>query len=71
MNLKKYEYKIVEATRKGKWQSEIDVDANEDILIGLGLEGWELIQVSPHVQNNGLTAYLYYLKRELPPEDLV
>jgi hypothetical protein len=71
MNLKKYEYKIVEATAKSKWQGEMDIDANENILIGLGLDGWELVQVYEHQLNNGLKSTLFFFKRELPPEDLV
>lgn len=71
MNLKKYEYKIVEATPKSKWQSEMDINANENILIGLGLDGWELVQVCEQQLNNGLKGTLFFLKRELPPEDLV
>lgn len=71
MSIKRYEYKIVRATPKSKWQSEIDIDANESILIGLGLEGWELVQVYQQEQNNGLKGTLFFVKRELPPEDLV
>ena len=71
MNLKKYEYKIVEASAKNKWQNEMNLAANEEILIGLGLEGWELVQVYEHQLNNGLKTNLFFLKRELPPEDIV
>lgn len=71
MNLKKYEYKIVEASAKNKWQNEMNLAANEEILIGLGLEGWELVQVYEHQLNNGLKNNLFFLKRELPPEDIV
>lgn len=71
MNLKRYEYKIVQATHKSKWQSEMSIEANEEILIGLGLEGWELVQVYQQQLNNGLSGNLFFLKRELPPEDLV
>lgn len=70
MNLKKYEYKIVKATPKSKWQGEMNIEVNEDILIGLGLDGWELVQVYQHQLNNGLKGSLFFLKRELPPEDL-
>ena len=71
MNLKRYEYKIVKATPKNKWQHEMEIEVNEDILIGLGLDGWELVQVYQHQLNNGLKDNLFFLKRELPPEDLV
>ncbi len=71
MNPKRYEYKIVKATPKNKWQHEMDLDANEDILTGMGLEGWELIQVYEHQLNNGLKGNLFFFKRELPREDLV
>ena len=63
--MKKYEYKIVESTKKGKWQIELDLDANEDILIGLGLEGWELVQVYDHQLSSGMKKALFFLKREL------
>lgn len=71
MNSKKYEYKIVKATPKNKWQNEMDLDANENILTGLGLDGWELVQVYQQQLNNGLMGNLFFLKRELPVEDLV
>lgn len=69
--MKRYEYKIVDAAIKSKWQSEMDIDANEAILIGLGLEGWELVQIYKHQLNNGMIGNLFFLKRELPPEDMV
>lgn len=70
MNLKRYEYKIVEATPKNRWLPEMDIDANEAILIGLGLEGWELVQVYPQQLSNGTKSNLFFLRRELPPKDV-
>ena len=63
--MKKYEYKIVEATTKSKWMSGLDVDANEAILIGLGLEGWELIQLKDDPLPSGVNRTLFFLKKEI------
>jgi hypothetical protein len=69
--MKKYEYKIVEAAPNGKWQIGLDLEANEAILTGLGLEGWELVQVHDHLLASGVKRTLFFLRREIPDEDMV
>ncbi|MCB0629446.1 MAG: DUF4177 domain-containing protein [Saprospiraceae bacterium] len=69
--MKKYEYKIVEATPSGKWEIGLDLEANEAILTGLGLEGWELVQIHDHALASGIKRTLFFLKRELAHEELV
>lgn len=69
--MKKFEYKILEAKPGGKWEIGIDLEANEDILTGLGLEGWELVHVFEHALPTGMKRMLFFLKREMIDEELV
>ena len=52
--MKKFEHKIIMAQPKSKWMGQIDLDANENILVGLGLEGWELVSILSQTNNKFL-----------------
>lgn len=71
--MKKFEYKIVTGTTKGMAKMNLDLEATEAVLIGLGLVGWELVNTYLYTKSSGLAEHLFVLKRELgvdrPAED--
>lgn len=67
--MKKFEYKIINAAMKGMAKMNLDFDATESILIGLGLEGWELVSSYIYSKSSGINEHLYVFKRELIPLD--
>lgn len=71
--MKKFEYKIVTGTTKGMAKMNLDLEATEAVLTGLGLVGWELVNTYLYTKSSGLSEHLFVLKRELgvdrPGED--
>ena len=71
--MKKFEYKIVTGTTKGMAKMNLDLEATEAVLIGLGLVGWELVNTYLYTKSSGLAEHLFVFKRELgvdrPAED--
>ncbi len=71
--MKKFEYKIITGITKGMAKLNLDLEATEEILIGLGLVGWELVNTYIYTKSSGLAEHVYVLKRELgvdrPGED--
>ena len=55
---KKYEYRIVE-TLANKW-GLFNVEANETLLTGLGLEGWKLVDM--HIIGS---KHYFFVEREI------
>ena len=66
--MRKFEYKIVTADRKKRYSSEIDKEALEVLLIGYGLEEWEMVSSFRQSLNTGINEYCLILKREVPEE---
>lgn len=63
--MKKFEYKIMTAAVKGMAKLNLDQEATEAILIGLGIEGWELVSAYIYTKSSGHAEHVYMLKREL------
>lgn len=63
--MKKFEYKIITAALKGMAKMNLDLEATEAILIGLGLEGWELVNTYVYTKTSGMAEHVYVLKREI------
>lgn len=71
--MKKFEYKIITGTTKGMAKLNLDFEATEQVLTGLGLVGWELVNSYIYTRSSGLAEHVFVLKRELggdrPHED--
>lgn len=67
--MKKFEYKMMSAAMKGMAKMNLDIETTEAILIGLGLEGWELVSSYVYTKSSGVNEHLYMFKREVIQED--
>ncbi|NRB53493.1 MAG: hypothetical protein HRU41_37905 [Saprospiraceae bacterium] len=65
---KKFEYKIITGTTKGMAKMNLDLESTEQVLTGLGLIGWELINSYIYTKSSGLAEHIFVLKRELGPD---
>lgn len=63
--MKKFEYKIVIGIMKGMVKMNFDLEVIEVVLIGLGLVGWELVNIYLYIKSLGLFEYFFVLKCEL------
>ncbi|MBX2870479.1 MAG: hypothetical protein KTR30_00210 [Saprospiraceae bacterium] len=66
--MKKFEYKIVSGVMKGMAKMNLDHEATEEVLTGLGLVGWELVKAYTYGKSSGLAEHIFILKRELGPD---
>lgn len=66
--MKKFEYKITTGAMKGMAKMNLDHEATEAILIGLGLVGWELVNSYIYMKTSGINEHIFVLKRELGAE---
>lgn len=67
--MKKFEYKMMTAAMKGMAKMNLDLEKTESILIGLGLEGWELVNSYVYSKSSGVNEHLYVFKREIVQPD--
>ncbi len=67
--MKKFEYKMMSAAMKGIAKMNLDFEKTESILIGLGLEGWELVNSYVYTKSSGINEHLYVFKREIVDQD--
>jgi len=67
--MKKFEYKMMSAAMKGMAKMNLDFEKTESILIGLGLEGWELVSSYVYSKSSGVNEHLYVFKREIVQAD--
>lgn len=62
---KRFEYKSIEVKPKSMWTVKIDLEELEKQLNCLGMEGWELVAVTPYSSTGTSLGSLYTFKREL------
>lgn len=63
--MKRYEYETVVTDAKGAMGGKVDIEDFDNMLNGMGSQGWELVQSIPSAQTQGGTRYiLSTFKRE-------